>query len=151
MVGDFLARLEVNWVSNAAGRRDGSDAECVDVVLGHKLRVVVHARLDGVAVDGRGLGNLLTSSERYRVARAVRGRNGVNSEGLLFLAAKRRRSDRESAGNVRLVFDGLNTGNILLIFERLCGFNLLVVFERLGASKGSGTVRSAMHKAVVLC
>lgn len=78
MVRDRLARLQVNRVAGAGGGRDGSHAVCVKLILSLEFGIVVHTRVDVVAVQAGGLGNLLTSSKAYRVASASGCGNGVD-------------------------------------------------------------------------
>jgi hypothetical protein len=105
---DFLARLQVDRVSNARGGRNRSHAVCVDLVLGFELRVVVHARLDGIVVERGWLRDLLTSGEGNRVTCAVRSRDWVDGEYLLFLVAEGCGSLRECARQVLFVFERLD-------------------------------------------
>lgn len=132
-LGDLLASSEAHRVASAFGCGNRSDAECV---LGLKFGIVVYTRFDVVAVQGGGLGNLLTSCKAHRVAGAFGCGNGVDREGLLVLAAKRRWSLRESAGDILLVFYGLDAGDVLFVFKRLGAGNVLL--EGLGAGKSSG-------------
>jgi hypothetical protein len=70
----------------------------------------VYTRVDGVAVQAGGLGDLLTSGEAYRIACTLGRGNWVDRECLLVLAAERRRSLRECAGDILFVFKGLSAG-----------------------------------------
>ena len=75
---DWLARLQVDRVASAGGGRDGGHAVCVKLILSLEFGIVVHTRLDGVAVQGGGLGDLLASSKAYRVTVALGRGNGVD-------------------------------------------------------------------------
>ena len=69
---DWLARLQVDRVAGAGGGGNGSHAVCVKLILSLEFGIVVHTRLDGVAVQGGGLGDLLASSKVHGVAIASR-------------------------------------------------------------------------------
>jgi hypothetical protein len=132
-LGDLLTSSKAHGVAGAFGCGNRSDTECV---LSLEFGVVVYTRFDGVAVQGGGLRNLLASSKAYRVAGAFGCRNGVDRESLLVLAAERRRSLRESARDILLVFYRLDAGDILFVVKRLGAGDVLL--KGLGAGKSSG-------------
>lgn len=132
-LGNLLAGSKAHGVASASRRGNRSDAVCV---LSLEFRVIVYTRFDVVAVQSGGFRNLLASSKAYGVAGAFGCGNGVDREGLLVLAAERRRSLRESAGDILLVFDGLDASDILFVLKRSGAGDILL--EGLGAGKSSG-------------